>query len=105
MRFCFLEEQLVNVTYPGVYIEEVPSGVKTITDVPTSTASFFGRSRQGPSNQPIKISSFSDFKRIFGGRYNKNDLEPNVQQFFNNGGSECYIVRLVPKDAEKTNLF
>ena len=32
----------ISVTYPGVYIEEIPSGVQTITGVATSIAAFVG---------------------------------------------------------------
>ena len=38
----------VALTYPGVYIEEVPSGVRTITGVATSIALFIGWAPRGP---------------------------------------------------------
>ena len=49
-------------TYPGVYIEEIPSGVRTITGVATSIAAFVGRARRGPVNEAIVINSFGDFR-------------------------------------------
>ena len=52
--------------YPGVYIEEIPSGVRTITGVATSITAFIGRAKKGPVNEPIRIQSFSDFERTFG---------------------------------------
>jgi uncharacterized protein len=54
-------------TYPGVYIEEIPSGVRTITGVATSITAFVGRTRRGPDNEPVTINSFADFERTFGG--------------------------------------
>ncbi len=57
----------VRPTYPGVYIEEIPSGVRTITGVATSITAFVGRAQRGPTNEAITINSFSDFDRIFGG--------------------------------------
>ena len=49
------------LTYPGVYIEEVPSGVRTITGVATSITAFVGTAVSGPTNDPVLISSFAEF--------------------------------------------
>jgi uncharacterized protein len=57
----------VTPTYPGVYIEEVPSGVRTITGVATSITAFIGRALRGPVDEPVTIFSFGDFERQFGG--------------------------------------
>jgi phage tail sheath protein FI len=51
------------LTYPGVYIEEIPSGVRTITEVATSIMAFIGRAQRGPTNRAVTINSFSDFER------------------------------------------
>ena len=56
----------VTPTYPGVYIEEIPSGVHTITGVSTATAAFFGRAAKGPIDKAVRILSLSDYERIFG---------------------------------------
>lgn len=45
----------VTLSYPGVYIEEVPSGVRTITGVATLITAFVGRARRGPVNDPVRI--------------------------------------------------
>ena len=55
------------LTYPGVYIEEVPSGVRTITGVATSITAFVGFALRGPVNTPTRIQSFAEFERVFGG--------------------------------------
>ena len=52
-----------SLTYPGVYIEEIPSGVRTITGVATSITAFLGRARLGAINEPVTINSFGDFER------------------------------------------
>ena len=57
----------VTPTYPGVYIEEVPSGVRTISGVATSITAFVGRALRGPLNAPIIIKNYGDYERIFGG--------------------------------------
>ncbi|MFQ5483643.1 MAG: phage tail sheath family protein, partial [Nitrospinaceae bacterium] len=50
------------LSYPGVYIEEVPSGVRTITGVATSITAFIGRAKRGPVNKATTITSYSDFE-------------------------------------------
>lgn len=82
------------LTFPGVYIEEVPSGVRTITGVATSITAFLGRALRGPSNKPIVINSNADFQRIFGGLWLDSTLGYAVSDFFLNGGSQAIIVRL-----------
>lgn len=82
-------------TYPGVYIEELPSGVHTITGVATSIAAFVGWADQGPVNQATLVQSWSDFANQFGGLDSRSLLGYAVNQFFANGGQQAYIVRLV----------
>jgi uncharacterized protein len=83
-----------NVSYPGVYIEEVPSGVRTIAGVPTSVAAFVGYTARGPVNAPVQIFSFADFERQFGGLDQASDLSYAVSHFFLNGGGTAWIVRV-----------
>jgi uncharacterized protein len=82
------------VSYPGVYIEEVSSGVHTITSVATSIAAFFGRASKGPLNTALRCLSLADFNRTFGVPHAQSDLAHAVRQFFANGGTDCYVVRL-----------
>ena len=76
----------VQVTYPGVYIEELPSGVHTITGVATSITAFVGRAQRGPVNTPYIINSYSDYDRIFGGLWQLSSMSFAVNDFFANGG-------------------
>jgi len=48
----------ITPTYPGVYVEEIPSGVRTITGVATSVTAFIGRAKRGPVNEAITINNF-----------------------------------------------
>src|SRR5882757_7854527 len=82
------------LTYPGVYIEEIPSGVRTITGVATSITAFIGRALRGPVNEAKTINSFGDFERIFGGLWVESSLGFAVRDFYLNGGSQAVIVRL-----------
>lgn len=84
----------VTLTYPGVYIEEIPSGVRTITGVATSITAFIGRARRGPTDEAVVINSFGDFERIFGGLWAASSLGYAVRDFYLNGGSQAVIVRL-----------
>lgn len=85
---------MVQVSYPGVYIQEVSSGVKTITGVATSITAFFGRANKGPINLAVRCLSYPDFLRAFGGAPTGSELALSVKQFYDNGGSDCYVVRL-----------
>ncbi len=82
-------------TYPGVYIEEIPSGVRTIIGVATSITAFVGRAARGPVNEPTTIHSYADYERSFGGLWADSTMSFAVRDFFLNGGSEAVIVRLV----------
>jgi phage tail sheath protein FI len=84
----------VNPTYPGVYIEEIPSGVRTIRGVATSVAAFIGTFRKGLRDEAVRILSLADFEREFGGLHRDSEASYAVQQFFLNGGSEAWIVRV-----------
>ena len=90
-------------SYPGVYVQEKSSGVKTITGVSTSIASFIGRAIKGQMNKPVRCFSYGDYIRTFGASHPKSDLALNVRQFFDNGGTDCYVVRIA-KGAAKANL-
>src|SRR5712675_2522623 len=84
----------VNVSYPGVYIEEIPSGVHTITGVATSIAAFIDSFPRGPLNEAVQVLSLGDFQRTFGGLNVSSEASYGIQQFFLNGGSEAYGVRV-----------
>ncbi|WP_243073638.1 phage tail sheath C-terminal domain-containing protein [Microbacterium sp. SS28] len=82
------------LTYPGVYIEEVPSGVRTIVGVSTSVTAFVGRAPRGPVGEPTVVTSYGDYERAFGGLWKGSALGFAVRDFFSNGGSIAVVVRL-----------
>lgn len=90
----------VTPTYPGVYIEEVPSGVRTITGVATSITAFLGRAKRGETNEPTEINNFGDFERSFGGLWKDGPMSYAVRDFYLNGGSRALIVRLFEPEFE-----
>ncbi|WP_405682542.1 phage tail sheath family protein [Streptomyces sp. NBC_00057] len=93
----------VNVTYPGVYIDEVKSSVRTITGVPTSVAAFVGYAPRGPVDRPVHLTGWADYEAVFGGLQANCPLSYAVYQFYLNGGSEAEIVRVV-KDGDPVRL-
>jgi hypothetical protein len=88
------------LTYPGVYIEEVPSGVHPITGVATSITAFVGRTARGPVNEPVFLTSYADFERRFGGLTRLSSLGFAVRDFFQNGGNQAIVVRLYRATAD-----
>jgi phage tail sheath protein FI len=80
--------------HPGVYIEEVPSGVRTISGVGTSTALFIGWAPRGPVDKAGRVFSFADFERTYGGLDGRSLLGYSVRHFYDNGGSDAYILRI-----------
>lgn len=84
----------VSPTYPGVYIEEVPSGVRTISGVATSITAFIGAAPRGPVNEPTLINNFGNYERRFGGLDIGSTMSYAVKDFYLNGGSQALIIRI-----------
>lgn len=95
---------------PGVYVEEVNSGSKPIEGVSTSTAGMVGVTEHGPENIPVLVTSYGEYRRVFGGELRLLDftdgsgrvhayLPHAVQGFFQNDGRRDYVVRVLPDDA------
>jgi uncharacterized protein len=93
------------LTYPGVYIQEVPSGVRTITGVATSITAFVGRAAAGPictassTDPPSTLTSFADYERRFGGLDLNSPMSYAVRDFYLNGGTIAVVVRVAHDDA------
>ncbi len=83
----------VNPTYPGVYVEEVPSSVRTVVGVATSVAAFIDFFARGPMNQAVQLFNMGDFQREFGGLHINSRASYGIQQFFLNGGTEAWVIR------------
>lgn len=92
----------VELSYPGVYVQEVPSGVRTITGVATSITAFVGRALRGPVDEPVTCRSFADFERTFGGLWQESHLGYSVRDFFRLGGARAVVVRVHTKAANDT---
>jgi hypothetical protein len=88
------------LTFPGVYIEEIPSGVRTISGVATSIALFIGWAARGTTDRALRLTSFADFERQYRGLDRRSLLGYAVRQFYENGGSDAYVLRIADDDAE-----
>jgi uncharacterized protein len=93
-----------NYTYPGVYVEEIPSGVHTIAGVSTSDTAFIDFFKKGPANRAVRITSFADFERSFGGLDVRSEASYAIQQYYLNGGSVAWVVRVVSGNAAAASL-
>lgn len=84
---------------PGVYVEEIERGPRPIEGVPTSIAAFLGQTARGPL-RPRLVTSFNDYKRYYGGLLGKGQYMPYaVSGFFENGGTQMYVCRIVGSKA------
>ena len=102
---------MATLLHPGVYVLEVPSGTRSIEGAATSTAIFVGETERGPAG-PVRITSRSDYERIFGGYFRVRDadsppVDPSrvltayaIDGFYQNGGSAAYVLRAM--DAPET---
>jgi phage tail sheath protein FI len=95
----------ITPTYPGVYIEELPSGVRTIVGVATSVAAFIDRFARGPIDVPLRMLSVSDFEREYGGLAANSEASYQIRQFFLNGGTEAHVVRVSADDDDVAEVL
>jgi phage tail sheath protein FI len=95
---------MAQVTYPGVYVEEVPSGVRPIVGVSTSVPGFIGVAERGPTDEAIKVFNFTEYQNRYGGFLSHSYLSHAVLQFFNNGGTQCYVVRVTKGNVTTANI-
>jgi phage tail sheath protein FI len=82
--------------YPGVTVYELPSSVHTITGVSTSVTAFVGTAPTGPVNQLKRVQSFAEYSTWFGGVDPSSEMSYAVMQFFLNGGSDSWVIRVAP---------
>jgi len=92
---------------PGVYVEEYDNSPRSIEGVGTSTAGFIGLAEKGPiEGAPLLVTSLRSFKQQFGGFLSEfgygeyRFLANSVEQFFDNGGTRCFVMRVAPKDTK-----
>ncbi len=95
---------------PGVYVEEYDNSPRSIEGVGTSTAGFIGLAEKGPViGAPVFVPNFKSFTQQFGGFLSEfaygeyRFLANSVEQFFANGGTRCFVMRVAPPDAKASS--
>ena len=92
---CAREKKLVTPSNLGIRVEEERGPDQSIARLGTARTAFVGRTLRGPVDRPIFITSFTEFQHVFGGLWQPSPLGYAVEQFFDNGGREALIVRVV----------
>lgn len=92
---------------PGVYVEEYDNAPRRMEGVGTSTAGFVGLAERGSTTgAPVLVTNYGEFVSRFGGSLSEFEfgeyryLAGAVEQFFINGGTRCYVARVIPDDAK-----
>jgi phage tail sheath protein FI len=95
---------------PGVYVEEIPTGPRSIDGVSTSTAGFVGETERGPT-RPLLVTSWADYDRCLGGFLDVPSLNRDnwylpyaVRGFFENGGRRLYVARVIGEAAAASSV-
>jgi phage tail sheath protein FI len=86
---------LHDIALGGITVREAAGSDQPIARLPTATTGFVGRTLRGPVHHPVRVSSFAEFQRVFGGLWQPSMLAYAVEQFFDNGGREAVVVRVV----------
>jgi phage tail sheath protein FI len=86
---------MVEFIHPGVFLDEVPSGMRAIEGVTTSTTGFVGAAAEGPADNPVLVSSVTELERTFG---DGCELWHAARAFFAYGGSRLFVQRVVDDD-------
>jgi hypothetical protein len=86
---------LVTPNNLGLQVAEERGPDQSISRLPTARTAFVGRTLRGPVNRPVFIRSFAEFQHGFGGLWQPSLLGYAIEQFFDNGGREALVVRVV----------
>ncbi|RQW81322.1 MAG: phage tail sheath family protein [Methanothrix sp.] len=88
---------------PGVYIEEIEIGAKPIEGVSTNVAGFLGSTERGPV-EPFFVTSFDQFKKLYGGYIKDSYLAYSIEGYFRNGGASCFVARIASKTSIQSSV-
>jgi phage tail sheath protein FI len=91
-----------SISPPGVYVQELQTDLAAIGGAPTAVTAFVGHVRGGPVGTPVPVSGFAEFERTFGGVDPSSETSIQVRQFFLNGGSEAWVVRVAGSGPDGT---
>ena len=83
-------------------VAEGPGADQPIARLPGAVTAFVGRTVRGPVDQPVLLGSFADYQQVFGGLWQPSPLSYAVEQYFENGGRQAVVVRVVNGGAPAT---
>jgi|GEM_PF-586799 len=83
----------IQVSYPGVYLEEIPGGQPVVSGVSTASTAFVDFFARGPMNKAVRITDMQAFERNFGGLDKRSEASYGLSQYFLNGGQEAWVIR------------
>ncbi len=86
----------------GITVTEAVGADQPIVRLPTATTGFVGRALRGPVNRAVRVRNFSEYQQVFGGLWQPSMLSYAVEQYFDNGGREAVVVRVVNGGAPAT---
>ena len=89
------ESHVVAASVLGLQVREESGPEQAIPRVPTAIAAFLGRTLRGPVDHPVRLKSFTEFTQVFGGLWQPSPLGYALEQFFDNGGRDAYVLRVV----------
>lgn len=78
----------------GINVEEEAPRVRAVLGSSTSTLGALGITQRGPFEATL-VTSFEEYRSIFGGHTLDGDLSHCMQGFFGNGGQAAYVKRVV----------
>lgn len=82
---------------------------RNIVGASTSVTAFVGYTQRGVANEPTQLFDYGDFERAFGGLDLDSPVSYAVQQFFQNGGLEAWVVRVAAgaegEETTKTGIY
>ncbi|HLU05273.1 MAG TPA: hypothetical protein VKZ91_01855 [Woeseiaceae bacterium] len=78
----------------GITVTEIAPMDGPVDVCPETIAAFVGRALRGPLNTPVLLRNFAEFRRRFGGIWPRSSLGIAVEQFFDHGGKQLYVVRV-----------
>ncbi len=79
---------------PGVFLEREAPRSTPLGLLPSGIPCFFGLTERGPTSEPVRVTSFTEFRARFGNLNVGSYLDAAIDGFFLNGGQECYVVRI-----------
>jgi phage tail sheath protein FI len=83
-----------NYLSPGVYVEELEAAARPIEGVGTAVAAFVGLTAEGPLNEPVLVTNWTQYTTTFGEPVRGTYLGQAVYGYFLNGGGQAYVVRI-----------